>query len=113
MPRKLVGILSFVLVPFSMPGCGGDSTSPATISIAADSGTRQSAFRGTKLAEPIVVLVRDQTGAAIANRMVQFSTASGNGTVDSAVAFTDATGRARTGWTVGTEVGEDTALAAV
>ncbi|UCG87267.1 MAG: IPT/TIG domain-containing protein [Gemmatimonadota bacterium] len=81
--------------------------------ISADSGDNQQAFRGTKLSEYIVVLVRDQYANAVPNQIVQFLAPGGSGTVDSAAAFTDATGRARTGWTLGTDVGEDTAQAVV
>jgi len=81
--------------------------------ISADSGNNQQAFRGTRLAEYLVVRVRDQYANGVPNQLVQFTVPSGSGTIDSAAAFTDATGRARSGWTLGTDVGEDTAQAVV
>jgi hypothetical protein len=81
--------------------------------ISADSGDNQQAFRGTRLADYIVVRVRDQYANGIPNQIVQFTAPAGSGTIDSSAAFTDATGRARTGWTLGSDVGEDTVQAAV
>lgn len=80
--------------------------------ISADSGDNQQAYRGTKLTEYIVVRVRDQYANGVPNQIVEFAALT-VGSVDSAAAFTDATGRARTGWTLGAQVGEDTVQATV
>jgi hypothetical protein len=92
-------------------------TATATPDVAAvispDSGDNQQAFRSTKLAEFVVVLVRDQYANGVPTQLVQFTTPDGSGAIDSAAAFTDSTGRARTGWTLGSDVGEDTVQASI
>ncbi len=62
------------------------------------SGDDQFGFQGTRLAQLVAVRVRDQYGNGVPSHAVQFSTAAGNGTADSAIAFTDSTGVARSGW---------------
>ena len=77
------------------------------------SGDDQFAYKGTKLPELIAVKVRDQHANNVSGQVVAFTVPTGRGSVDSTVAFTDANGEARTGWTVGAAVGEDTVLATV
>ncbi len=92
---------------------GATANPGAPAAITADSGNNQFAYRGTKLPEFLVVRIRDQYANGIPNQLVQFVTDPGNGTPDSAVAFTDGTGRARTRWTLGTIIGEQAARAVV
>lgn len=66
--------------------------------LAKAAGDNQYGYQGTKLAIPVAVRVRDAQGNGVPGHLVQFATAAGNGTVDSAVAFTDSAGVARTGW---------------
>jgi hypothetical protein len=92
-------------------------TATATPDVAAvlvsDSGDGQNAYLGTRLPSDIVVLVQDQYGNGVSGQEVQFMATAGSGSLDLTVAFTDATGRARTGWTVGINGGQNTALALV
>jgi hypothetical protein len=83
----------------------------APVAISPESGNNQSAYRGSKLPDLLVVLLRDQFANGVSNQLVQFAAVTGNGSVDSAVAFTDATGRARSGWVLGTDLGTQTAQA--
>src|SRR3990170_1452832 len=69
------------------------------------SGDNQFGFQGTKLAQLAVVRVRDQYGNGVPSHAVQFSTSTGNGTVDSSIAFTDTSGMARSGWVMPSTVG--------
>lgn len=89
------------------------ATADVAAVISPDSGDGQFAFRGTKVANNIVVLVRDQYANAVSGQLVQFVAPAGSGTLDSTAAFSDAVGRARTGWTLGPDLGEDTAQALV
>ncbi len=87
------------------------ATPDAPAVISAVSGNNQFGFMGTKLADSIVVEVRDQFANAIPNHLVEFTAASGNGTLDSAVAFTNDQGQAITGWTMPASAGVVTAEA--
>ncbi|HEX9579648.1 MAG TPA: Ig-like domain-containing protein, partial [Gemmatimonadales bacterium] len=60
------------------------------------SGDNQFGYRGSRLAQLLGARVRDQYGNGIPNHVVVFATT--EGTADSAIAFTDAAGVARTGW---------------
>jgi hypothetical protein len=75
-----------------------------------DSGSGQTAVSGTKLPHDIVVSVRDSYGNGVQGRVVQFLPLTGSGSVESVIAVTDASGRARTGWTLGAS-GPNVALA--
>ena len=60
-------------------------------------GDDQEGTAGVLLAEPFVVLVSDEDGAAIAGVVVSFSVTAGGGTLSSTTATTDANGRAEPG----------------
>ncbi len=66
--------------------------------LAAVSGNNQFGYHDTRLAQLIGVRVRDQYGNGVPSYAVQFTTDPGNGTADSAIAFSDSAGVARTGW---------------
>ena len=69
------------------------------------SGDQQQGVAGTSLAEPFVVEVRDQAGAAYAGAAVIFSVTAGGGTLSARTAATDAEGRASTTLTLGNQPG--------
>ena len=92
------------------------------------SGEGQEGPASTQLAEPFVVSVLDQDGAAIAGAVVTFSVTAGEGVLSSTThanpcivesstssttATTDANGRAATRLTLGSEPGSNTVAAAV
>ena len=63
------------------------------------------------LAEPLVVLVSDEDGAAMAGMVVSFAVTAGGGTLSAATATTDANGRAATRLTLGSDPGTNTVSA--
>ena len=79
--------------------------------ISAVSGDGQNAFRGDTVPMPIVVLVRDQFANPVTGHLVAFVALANSGTLDSAVAFTNVIGEARTGWRLSITVGVNTAEA--
>lgn len=72
------------------------------------SGGGQAALAGTALTQPIVVKVQDQTGNPLAGSLVTFSATAANGTVSPTSIFSDASGLARTTWTLGATPGAKT-----
>ena len=76
-------------------------------------GDSQEGTAGILLAEPFVVLVSDEDGAAMAGVDVSFAVTAGGGTLSAATATTDATGRAATRLTLGSEPGTNTVSATV
>ena len=76
-------------------------------------GDDQEGTAGVLLAEPFVVSVVDEDGAAMAGVDVSFAVTAGGGTLSSATATTNANGRARTWLTLGSELGTNTVEATV
>ena len=76
-------------------------------------GDEQQGPAGTALAEPFVVSVLDQSGAAFAGVIVTFSVTAGGGSLSATTASTDANGRARSTLTLGSEPGTNTVVATV
>ena len=76
-------------------------------------GDGQEGTVGDQLAEPFVVSVSDEDGAAIAGAVVTFSVTAGGGTLSNTTATTDANGQATTTLTLGSEPGTNTVEAAV
>ena len=77
------------------------------------SGDQQRATAGTQLAEPFVVSVLDQIGAAFPGATVTFTVTDGAGTLSATTASTDADGRAVTTLTLGSELETTTVVATV
>ena len=76
-------------------------------------GDSQEGTASILLAEPLVVLVSDEDGAAMAGMVVSFAVTAGGGTLSAATATTDANGRAATRLTLGSETGTNTVSATV
>ena len=76
-------------------------------------GDSQEGIVDEQLAEPFVVSVSDENGAAIAGVAVSFAVTAGEGTLSSATDTTDANGRAATYLTLGSEAGTNTVAATV
>ena len=76
-------------------------------------GDSQEGLVDEQLAEPFVVSVSDENGAAIAGVAVSFAVTAGEGTLSSATATTNANGRAATSLTLGSEAGTNTVTATV
>ena len=77
------------------------------------SGDGQQAAPGTQLAEPFVVSVLDQNGAAFSGASVTFAVTAGGGTLSTTTAATDETGRASTTLTLGNLPGASTVTVSV
>ena len=76
-------------------------------------GDDQEGTAGILLAEPFVVSVVDEDGAAIAGVAVSFSVTTGGGTLSVTTDTTNANGRARTRLTLGSDEGTNTVSATV
>ena len=72
------------------------------------SGGSQAIVTGGTLPQPVVVELKDQTGAAVKGVQVTFAPPAGSGTVSPSSLFTDNAGRAQTNWTVGSTAGAQT-----
>ena len=77
------------------------------------SGDEQQAAAGAQLAEPLVVSVRDQNGAALPGAVVTFAVLGDGGTLSVAADTTDAEGLAGTTLTLGEELGTYRVVATV
>ena len=112
------GVATFSSVSIGKSGSGysltvtSTGTLPATSSVFAvqpnvavgitlQSGNGQTANFSAPLAQPIVALVADAFGNAVAGSTVSFAVASGGGSVAPASVSTSATGLASTTWTLG------------
>ena len=82
-------------------------------SLAKVSGDGQEGTVGAVLAEPFVVSVLDEDGAAIAGAVVTFSVTAGGGILSATTATTDANGQAVTRLTLGSDAGTNTVSATV
>ena len=76
-------------------------------------GDSQEGTASILLDEPLVVLVSDEDGAAMAGVVVSFAVTAGGGTLSAATATTNADGRARTWLTLGSDPGTNTVSATV
>lgn len=77
------------------------------------SGNNQSGRPGEKLDQPLVIRLVDKEGNGIPDRAVTWVVGVGGGTVPSATTLTDASGEARTRWTLGPTAGSNTLSAVV
>lgn len=100
--RRLLLLLPACLVL----GCGGSDSpagveaGPATVSI--DAGDAQSAAPGQATSAPVVAMVRDGAGRAVAGVRVTFVVTAGGGQIANGTATTDVAGKANAGvWTLG------------
>jgi hypothetical protein len=94
--------------------CGGDVGPPDTqpASLTAVSGNAQTAPVGQALANPLVVIVKDDQGQPLEGVAVAWSASTG-GSVSSASVSSDADGHAEVQWVLGGTAGEQTATASV
>ena len=76
-------------------------------------GEDQAGTAGTLLAQPLVVLVSDEDGAAIAGVDVSFAVTAGGGMLSATTPTTNSDGLARTWLTLGSELGTNTVTGTV
>jgi hypothetical protein len=91
---------------------GVSVVTPAT-AIGLVAGSNQRALAGKTLAQGLVVRATNRKGGPAAGKRVIFRLGEGQGSVDPANAVTDADGRARATWTLGSYPGRQTLLASV
>lgn len=97
-------------------GCSGDSTPPTApepASVAVAAGHDQVGPAGQALTDSLVVLVRDAAGAPLSEVTVTWQVTAGGGAVSPGASVTNASGLARTQYTLGANAGTNTARAAV
>ena len=85
---------------------------PAT-AIALVAGTNQRALAGKTLPQAVVVRATNRRGGPASGKKVTFRLTDGQGQIDPASATTDADGRARATWTLGSYPGRQTLFASV
>jgi hypothetical protein len=91
---------------------GVSVVTPAT-AIGLVAGSNQRALAGKTLAQALVVRATNRKGGPATGKRVVFRLGEGQGSVEPATAVTDADGRARATWTLGTYPGRQTLLASV
>jgi len=91
---------------------GVSVVTPAT-AIALVAGSNQRALAGKTLAQAVVVRATNRKGGPASGKRVTFRPGEGQGSVDPANAVTDADGRARATWSLGSFPGRHTLLASV
>jgi hypothetical protein len=97
-------------------GCGGDLTLPGSsapgLTLAVLEGDGQEGTVGQALPSPVIVVVRTDAGAVLADRTVAFQSAGATGgTFDPDTTVTNSQGQALTHWVLGTAPGPYTAEA--
>ncbi|HSW28457.1 MAG TPA: FG-GAP-like repeat-containing protein [Longimicrobiales bacterium] len=96
----------------SVTGPGADPP-PTPAALARASGDQQSGVVGATLKDSLMVRVTDAQGRPYAGAAVAWAVASGGGSVGQGSTTSDASGHARTTWTLGTTPGTNTVTAAI
>lgn len=91
----------------------GVSVVTPAAAIALVAGASQRALAGKMLAQALVIRATNRKGGPASGKRVSFRTGEAQGTVDPASAITDADGRARATWTLGSSPGRQTLFATV
>ena len=91
---------------------GVSVVTPAS-AIALVAGSNQRTLAGKTLPQAVVVRATNRRGSPATGKRVTFRLSDGQGNVDPTSALTDADGRARAVWTLGTDPGRQTLLASV
>ena len=80
----------------------------AATSLAKLSGDAQTAVAGTKLPNPLVVVIKDANGNTVPNVAIGFAVTTGGGTLSGASTVTNASGQGQASLTLGTTAGNNT-----
>ena len=96
-----------------IPGRTNVSVVTPASAIALVAGSNQRTLGGKTLPQSVVVRATNRRGGPAAGKRISFRLSDGQGGVEPATALTDADGRARTSWTLGTEPGRQTLFASV
>jgi hypothetical protein len=115
--KQFALISSVAAVLVGLAGCGGDLTlptaTPPRLSRVELQGDGQTGTVGQPLPNPVVVVVRTDSGVPIPGRQVVFVQGASGDSFVPATAVTDAEGKALTQWVLGTTPGPYTAQATV
>lgn len=112
--RSRILSISVIVITVSIlfiTACEKDDPTPEAASIELVSGNEQTAEVLATLANPVVILVKDQNDDAIAGTTVNFTVSEGS--VSNATVTTDANGNASVIWTLGGTIGTQTLEATV
>ncbi|HEY1952357.1 MAG TPA: Ig-like domain-containing protein, partial [Gemmatimonadaceae bacterium] len=107
------GRTSVVAKVDGVTGRTGISVVTPASAIALVAGSNQRTLAGKTLPQAVVVRATNRRGSPAAGKRVTFRLSDGQGSVDPPTALTDADGRARTVWTLGSDPGRQTLLASV
>ena len=108
---KSAGRSTIVAKVEGVVGKAGVSVVTPASAIALVAGTNQRTLAGRQLPQAIVVRATNRRGGPASGKRVTFKV--GEGSVDPAIAITDADGRARAAWTLGNDPGRQTLFASV
>jgi len=118
-----IGVQTLTVAAFKTDGTTALTDAPFSVTATATVGTgsldaeslelvlgdNQTAAIESKLANPVVVLVKDQNGSPLAGSLVNFSVSEGSVTSETAlIQATDAEGKATVDWTLGATIGLQT-----
>ena len=110
---KTAGRSTIVANVEGVTGKAGVSVVTPASAIVLVAGTNQRTLAGRQLPQAIVVRATNRRGGPASGKRVTFKVAEGQGSVDPASAVTDADGRARASWTLGSDPGRQTLFASV
>src|SRR5689334_18911688 len=110
---KSAGRSTIVAKVEGVVGKAGVSVVTPASAIALVAGTNQRTLAGRQLPQAIVVRATNRRGGPASGKRVTFKVGEGEGSVDPAIAITDADGRARAAWTLGNDPGRQTLFASV
>jgi alpha-tubulin suppressor-like RCC1 family protein len=111
---RLLTALAPVFAAMIVAGCGeGDTNGPRIASIEIVSGTPQSGAIGATLPQPLVVVVKDQSGAPVEGVLVTWQVTAGGGTVTPTQSTSDVNGLASTSFRLGSALGTHTVTARI
>ena len=115
-PARGFGRIAAVALVVAAACSDSNNTAPTPVAttITVTSTTNgQTGTVGAALAQPIDVIVEDQSGAPMANATVTWTVLSGGGSVATATSTTDDSGNTTVIWTLGTTVGVDSLQASI
>ena len=97
-------------VTFNATSTVGD---PSSFAMDTNSGTGQIAAVGTVLPLPLICVVKDASGNALANRTITWAPGADAGSVSASSTVTDSSGKAQVNWTLGGVIGSQSVVATV
>ncbi len=106
--KRVCLVVACLLATVECGGGGGGGTGPAPTTIVVSAGNNQVGAAGTALSESLAVIVRDVDANPLAGVNVTFTVTAGGGTVSPGSRATNASGIAKTRFTLGAGAGTQT-----